>query len=100
MARKIKVTPEQLEKAATLINGLAEDYRRLYEQFYKETGAMADSWKGEDNMAFINQIDGFKQDFNNMHGHMQDYVEFLNNSARAYRTTQENAVLEAKKLVN
>ena len=99
MARTIKVTPEQLESAATAISGMADEYKNLYTEYYSETSAMANTWKGEDNIAFINQIGEFKDDFENMHGLMLQYVDFLQKSAKAYRTTQENVVTEAKKLV-
>lgn len=99
MARKIQVTPEQLESAATAISGLAGDYKNLYSEFYTETSAMANTWKGEDNIAFINQIGEFKDDFEKMYDLMMQYVDFLQKSAKAYRTTQENVVTEAKKLV-
>lgn len=99
MARTIKVTPEQLESAATAISGMASDYKNLYNEFYSETSAMASTWKGEDNIAYTNQIAEFKDDFEKMHDLMMQYVDFLQKSAKAYRTTQENVVIEAKKLV-
>lgn len=100
MARTIKVTPEQLENTAGAIQGLAEDYQRLYEQFYTETSAMETSWKGEDNLAYINQIAGFKDDFATMYKLMTEYADFLNKSARAYRDTQADVVNKASKLAN
>ena len=100
MARKIEVTPELLEKAAQEIEALAGDYQSQYNQLYSETGAMASSWSGKDNLAFVNQIDGFKEDFKKMYDHMIKYADFLRISAEAYRTTQDNVVLRAKNLVN
>lgn len=98
MARTIKVSPEQLESTATAISGMAEEYKNLYTEFYSETSAMANTWKGEDNLAFINQIAEFKDDFESMHTLIEAYVDFLQKSAKAYRTTQDNVVSEAKKL--
>lgn len=100
MARTIQVTPEQLESAATKILGLASDYQKLYDQFYSKTGSMAQSWEGKDNLAFINQIDGFKDDFNKMYTLMNQYAEFLQKSAKAYRDTQDAVTADARKLVN
>lgn len=100
MARIIKVTPEELESAATAISGMAEEYKNLYTKLYSETSAMANTWKGEDNLAFIKQIGEFKDCFNDMHELMLQYVNFLRTSAKAYRTTQDNVVEEAQKLVN
>lgn len=100
MARTIQVTPEQLKSTAGRIESLAADYKAQYDQLYSETNAMASTWSGKDNVAFVNQIDGFKDDFAKMHRLMLNYAEFLTNSAKAYSQTQDTAVAEAKKLVN
>lgn len=100
MARTIQVTPEQLESAAGRIEGLAADYKTQYDQLYSETNAMASSWSGKDNVAFVNQIDGFKDDFAKMHALMLNYADFLRKSAKAYRSTQDTVVSEARKLAN
>ncbi|MEG2813594.1 MAG: WXG100 family type VII secretion target [Oscillospiraceae bacterium] len=100
MARTIEVTPEQLETTANRINSLAEDYEAQYNALYKETGDMATTWQGKDNLAFTDQIAGFKDDFEKMHTNMIEYVNFLRTSARAYRETQDMITAEARKLVN
>ena len=100
MARTILVTPEQLESAASKILDLAGDYQELYNQFYSKTSSMAQSWEGKDNLAFIDQIDGFKDDFNKMYTLMNQYAEFLQKSAKAYRDTQDAVTADARKLVN
>lgn len=100
MARVITVTPEQLETAAGKIEGLAADYKTSYDQMYSTTGDMASTWQGQDNVAFIDQINGFKDDFQKMHTLMLNYADFLRKSAEKYRTTQENVVSQARSLQN
>ncbi len=100
MARNIEVTPEQLESAAGRIESLAAEYKTQYDLLYSETGAMASTWNGKDNVAFIDQINGFKDDFDKMHTLMLQYADFLRKSAKAYRDTQDTVVAEARKLVN
>ena len=100
MARTIQVTPEQLEITASRIEGLAADYKAQYDQLYNETNAMASTWSGKDNLAFVNQIDGFKDDFAKMHALMLEYADYLRKSAKAYRDTQDHIVTEARKLTN
>lgn len=100
MARTIQVTPEQLESTAGRIESLAADYKTQYEQLYSETNAMVSTWSGKDNVAFVNQIDGFKDDFAKMHSLMLNYADFLRKSAKAYRDTQDTVVSEARKLIN
>lgn len=100
MARIIQVTPEQLESTAGRIEGLAGDYKTQYDQLYSETDAMASGWQGKDNIAFTEQIAGFKDDFNKMHTLMLNYAEFLRQAAKAYRDTQDTVVTEARRLAN
>lgn len=100
MARTIQVTPEQLESAAGRIESLASDYKTQYDALYSETNSMASTWSGKDNTAFIDQIAGFKDDFEKMHSLMLNYADFLRKSAKAYRDTQDTVVSEARKLVN
>ena len=100
MARTIQVTPEQLESAAGRIEGLAADYKSQYDALYNETNAMASTWQGKDNTAFVDQIAGFKDDFEKMHTLMLNYADFLRKSAKAYRDTQDTVVCEARKLIN
>ena len=100
MARTIQVTPEQLESAAGRIEGLAADYKSQYDALYNETNAMASTWQGKDNTAFVDQIAGFKDDFEKMHTLMLNYADFLRKCAKAYRDTQDSVVSEARKLIN
>lgn len=100
MARTIQVTPEQLESAAGRIESLAADYKTQYDALYNETNAMASTWNGKDNTAFVDQIAGFKDDFEKMHTLMLNYADFLRKSAKAYRDTQDTVVTEARKLIN
>lgn len=100
MARIIEVTPEQLDSTAGIIEDLAGDYKTQYDLLYTETNAMASTWNGKDNLAFTEQIAGFKDDFDKMHALMLRYAEFLRNSAKSYRATQDTVTTEARKLVN
>ena len=59
MVRQIQVTPELLESAASKIEGLAGEYKSQYDALYDETNAMAATWNGKDNVAFVDQIAGF-----------------------------------------
>lgn len=100
MGKDIQVTPELLESAAGKIETLAGEYKTQYNQLYSETNAMASTWRGKDNVAFTEQIEGFKADFEKMHDLMLEYVAFLRNAAKSYQTTQGNVVNLARKLTN
>ncbi len=100
MARNIQVTPEQLETTAGRIESMATEYKTQYHKLYSETDAMASTWSGKDNVAFVQQIAGFKDDLEKMYTLMNQYADFLKKSAKAYRDTQDAVTSEARKLVN
>jgi WXG100 family type VII secretion target len=100
MARNIQVTPEQLETTAGRIESMATEYKTQYQKLYSETDAMASTWSGKDNVAFVQQIAGFKDDLEKMFTLMNQYADFLRKSAKTYRETQEAVTSEARKLVN
>lgn len=98
MPRNILVTPEELNSAASKIQGLAAEYKTMYEKLYSENNAMASTWNGKDNLAYIEQIAGFKDDFDRMHSLMLSYADYLIKSARAYKGVLDSVTSEANKL--
>lgn len=100
MAKVIEVTPEELRIAAGKIETMATEYKTQYDTLYKETSSMSSTWAGKDNLAYTQQIEGFKDDFEKMYSLMNQYVEFLRSSAKAYQDTQDAIVTEAKTLRN
>lgn len=100
MARSIMVDPAKLESAAQKMDAQTADYERQYNQLFSEVDGMGAAWQGADNMAFVTQIKGFMDDFQKMKTLMQQYSEFLKNSAKIYRGTQEDIINQAKTLPN
>ncbi|ADU31794.1 WXG100 family type VII secretion target [Evansella cellulosilytica] len=100
MARSITVDPAKLETASTRIDQQAADYERLYRQLFTEVDGMGAAWQGVDNVAFVNQIKGFTDDFERMTKLMRDYSEYLKMSAKTYRETQTEIANQAKRLTN
>lgn len=100
MARSITVDPAKLENAASKIDQQSADYERVYKQLFSEVDGMGAAWQGADNIAFVNQIKGFMDDFQQMTALMRQYSEFLNVSAKTYRNTQNEIVSAAKRLTN
>ena len=100
MAKNIQVTPELLESTAGQIESLAADYKTQYTTLYSTTDGLAAKWSGKDNLAFTDQIAGFKDDLQKMHDLMLNYADFLRKAAKAYRDTQDSITSEARKLAN
>ena len=96
--RSIMVEPERLESSASKIDEANLEYERTYQQIYAQVDRMASSWKGKDNTAFTSQIRSFEDDLRQISIIMRQYADFLKNSARAYRQTQDEIYVRATRL--
>ena len=71
---KIVVETIELENAAKKIDSLADTYHENYTKLYDYVKMLGDmSWQGKDNEAFTNQINQFRNDFENMEHIVRDY---------------------------
>ena len=100
MSSSINVTPEELRKSAKIVDGEIKTYVNLYKKLYSEVEAMANSWNGEANKAYVKQIESFKHEFENLKNVLDSYVEFLNETARVYEQTENNIKESAGKLTS
>lgn len=96
--RSIMVEPERLENTASRIEEANREYDRTYQAIYVEVDKMSASWQGKDNTAFTNQIKSFEDDLRQISMIMRQYADFLRNSARAYRETQDEIYSRANHL--
>lgn len=87
--QRIVVEPSRLENAASSIESSNSDYQRIYNALYSEVDKMSSVWEGKDNTAFTNKIKAYQDDFRQISNILIHYADFLRNSARAYRETQE-----------
>lgn len=96
--RSIFVEPERLDRVANNIQDANQEYDRTYQAIYEQVDKMSLSWKGKDNVAFTNQIRSFEDDLRQISTIMRQYADFLHNSARAYRETQDEITAQASHL--
>ena len=95
---KIMVDPTKLELVASKIEEQAADYSKLYQQLFTE--AMGKAWQGADNIAYTTQIEGFREDLNKIKQVLDEYSSFLRQSAKVYKSTQDEVISKAKTLTN
>lgn len=100
MARTIVVDPAKLSAASTSIIAQAADYEKQYKLLFSDVDGMGAAWQGTDNLAFVNQIKGFMDDFQQMTNLMRQYADFLAHSAKTYTQAQNDTVAGAKRLTN
>lgn len=96
--REIIVEPTRLEYSASKVESYDSDYQRVYSLLYEEVDKMASVWQGKDNTMFTNKIKEFQDDFRQVSILLRQYAEFLRNTARAYRETQDELYNAASKL--
>lgn len=87
--QKIIVEPSRLESTANNVENSNSDYQRIYNALYAEVDKMASVWEGKDNTAFTNMIKSYQDEFKQISNVLAHYSDFLRNTARAYRETQD-----------
>ena len=100
MTRAIKVNPAQLNSTAAQVDSATAEYRKLYNKLYSDVDAMKAAWQGVDNQTFTSQIEGFRQDFEQMAKLMDEYSVFLKQAAKTYTQAQDDTVSAARRLTN
>lgn len=98
--RKIYVEPERILSSSKKIEDYNNEFKQLKQKLYEEVDMMTNAWNGKDNQAFTNQIKTYQNTMNSISLIMSQYCNFLNNSANAYRQTQEEIYSEAMKICN
>ena len=99
---KIIISTEEVKAAAKRVESLAEKYHNSYTELYSIVDSLAGEgfWQGVDNVAFVEQINQFKNDFVMREGIMKAYADFLTKAAEGYKTMQNSIVDQTgKKLV-
>jgi len=98
MGHKIWVAPAVLRGKAGTIRGLARSYGDAYRKIYVQVDSLRSTWRGADNDAFTVQIEGFRQDLDDMRTLMMQCADFLDTSADEYARLQEDAKRRASGL--
>lgn len=99
---KIIISTEEVKAVAKRVEGLAKNYHDRYTELYSIVDSLADEgfWQGADNVAYVEQIYQFKNDFVEMEQIMNAYADFLEKAANGYKTMQNSITDQAgKKLV-
>ena len=100
MGKVIRVTPEELGKASQKLQSISESYTEIYTQLLQEASTMGTVWEGDDNLAFVEQINGFYDELKSMASKLSAASQALEKQRVNYVTRQENNIAQVKKLVN
>lgn len=96
---KIIVTSADLRAASQKVESIAKKYRDEYTTLYTIIDSISESgfWQGADNMAYVQQINMFKNDFQAMEQLMIEYAAFLKKTADGYEAIQSHTADQATK---
>ena len=95
----IKVEPWQLDACASHMEANRIVYENHINELYSMVDALQASWHGKDNVAFTTEIQKYEGTLRSMAVLCAQYGDFLKNSAAAYRSTQDELVSCAARLV-
>ena len=95
----IKVDPEELKNVAGYIEDtLLPNYNSKVDKFYQYVEDLKSTWSGDDNVAYSNKMDEFRDDFTKLKEEMAEYAQHLRNAAANYINTQADAKGRASEL--
>ncbi len=100
MASKIITQADEIIKTKGFIEEKTEQYKLTYEKINKLIDEIFsnEQWGGAEARAFNEKLQGFQNDFRDMHRKLTDYCNFLRKAADAYTTAQDGVTARADKL--
>ena len=96
----LKVDPVELHSASQRLIQMAADYTTVYNRLMNAATNMGEAWKAADNLAFVDQIQGFCDDLKSMFQHLENGAKALDMQAASYETVRDGNVTGVRRLAN
>ena len=101
MGKQISVASfDEMAKASQKLQALSETYTEIYTQLMQEANTMGSAWEGADNLAFVEQINGFTEELKAMATKLSIASQALDKQRANYVAIQESNITQVKKLIN
>ncbi len=101
MGKQIKMLSlDDMARAAQKLKRISERYTDISTKLLQEAGAMGAAWDGEDNRAFVEQINGFSEDMQKMAGRLAAAGQALERQRANYLARQEANLTAVRRLKN
>ena len=100
MGKTIRVNPEAIGRTANQLDEYSESYTSIYTQMMQLASTMGQAWEGEDNLAFVEQINGFCDDLKSMADKMKNSAQTLRTQRDNYVNRQNDNIAQVRKLTN
>ncbi|MDO5110023.1 MAG: WXG100 family type VII secretion target [Erysipelotrichaceae bacterium] len=96
--KKIMVDYESLDSAASRMEEENNQYMRNTEELMATVENLSASWQGKETSEFAAKVANYHADCRQLSMLCTQYIEFLRNSSRAYRETQDELAAQASHL--
>jgi len=83
-----KVETDSLKKSADLIEDKTSRYDAEWAKIYSEIANLRVEWQGQSSDQFNTQIEGYRNDFQELSKTLTSYKEFLRTTATKIETTE------------
>jgi len=101
MGKTISVASfEDMAKASQKLQSISESYTEIYTHLMQEANTMGTAWEGADNLAFVDQINGFTEELKAMATKLSIASQALDKQRANYVARQDHNIAQVKKLVN
>lgn len=94
------VDPPELHKASQKFHQISGEYSELYNRLINAASTMGEAWSAADNLAFVDQINGFCEELKAMTDHLEQASQALEQQAVNYEETRDNNVTGVRQLAN
>lgn len=91
---------EAMAKTSQKLKELSDTYTEIYNQLLQKADTMGSAWEGADNLAFVEQINGFTEELKMMATKLSTASEAIEQQRANYVARQDNNITEVKKLTN
>ena len=101
MGKIIKVASfEEMKNASRRLQELSDSYTEIYTQLMNEANTMGSAWDGADNLAFVEQINGFTEELKTMAEKISLASQALAQQCQNYIDRQNFNIAQVKKATN
>ncbi len=101
MGKQISVTSfEEMASTASKLKTYSESYTDIYTQLMQKANTMGAAWDSADNLAFVEQINGFTEKLKAMADKLMSDSQVLTQQKSNYVERQDDNIVQVKKLTN
>ncbi|MFI3312541.1 MAG: WXG100 family type VII secretion target [Eubacteriales bacterium] len=97
---KFVVDPPELHTAASKLVTYSEEYSSIYTRLITSATTMGEAWNAADNLAFVDQINGFCEELKAMVAHLEQAAQAMEQQATNYETARDTNITSVKQLAN